>query len=229
MPRAILICAAALLVSAGVTVTADPPQPSPTQIAWQLEFEHAAPKRIEVQLPGDDAPTVYWYLLYEVTNPSPRTQHFFPMFQLVTDDLSVVDTDKGISPLVFDAIKTRHQRTHPYLVHPTKAIGELLTGDDHARQSVAIWRADMTDANAFDIYIAGLSGETRAVANPDYDPTEPEVATLMTEGGQPIERTVNPPKFILRKTLQLGYRLPGSAKARGVVEPIQTRKIWILR
>lgn len=229
MPRLSVMVAAAAAAWLVATLHAAPPKPSPTQIAWELEFEHAVPKRIEVQLAGDDEPTTFWYLLYTVTNPSPRSQRFFPIFQLVTDELKVIDTDKGVSPLVFDAIKQRHRRTHPYLVHPTEAIGELRTGDDHARESVAIWRYDESDATRFDIFISGLSGETRLAPNPDHNPDQPVTTDVVERDGLPQRVTVNPDKFVLRKTLQLRYRLPGSGEARRGVEPVFVSQRWVMR
>jgi hypothetical protein len=141
-------------------------EPSPRPISWELRFDFVDPRRIEVDDPATGRREVYWYMLYTVTNPSGATQWFHPTFQLVTDDLKVIDTDMGISPLVFDAIRQRHKLTHKYLVSPTQAIGELRTGSDNARESVAIWRATDLNVTAFTIFVAGLSGEARLVRNP---------------------------------------------------------------
>ena len=58
----------------------------------------------------------------------PASQRFYPMFQIVTEDLKVFDTDIGISPLVFETIREQHKVTHKYLVHPTQAIGCCFPG-----------------------------------------------------------------------------------------------------
>ena len=180
MVRNVLV-SLAVLAAAGAASAVDigsGPSPSPTPVSWEFEFRHDPPRRIVVQLPATPQPTVFWYMVYTVTNPGPRTQDFFPLFQLVTDDLRVIDTDMGINPLVFNAIKERHKQTHPYLVRPTEAIGELLAGDDHARESVAIWRAGELDVHHFKTFIAGLSGEATFVPNPSYDPNRPETPPL---------------------------------------------------
>ncbi len=190
------------------------PEPSPAPVSWDIDFQFRDPQRIQVQLPGQAQPEVYWYLLYTATNRNDRSVRFFPIFQLVTEDLTVVDTDTGIHPLVFDAIKERHRRTYPDLVHPTKAIGDLLTGDDNARESVAIWRGVDLNSTNFAIYVAGLSGETRAVPNPGFDP----------QAGPD-----NPRHFTLRKTLEIRYQLPGSPAARAVVEPQRVDSRWVMR
>jgi hypothetical protein len=205
------------------------PRPSPTPIAWEMEFAFLDPQRIEVLVPGADEPEIYWYIVYTVTNTSPRTQRFFPTFQIVTEDLVVQDTDVGISMLVFDAIKARHAVTHPYLVTPTEAIGPLKTGADNARESVAIWRQiDLSD-NDFTVYVAGLSGEARAVPNPAYDPERPELTTVTGPDGRQRELVTNPKTFTLRKTLEIRYAIPGSPAARPQAVPERLRVRWILR
>lgn len=139
------------------------PAPSPTPISWEFEFQFLDPRRIEAQINGKTE--VFWYMVYTVVNTSGRTQRFFPTFQLVTEELKVLDTDTGIPAVVFDSIAERHRLTHPRLVHPTKAIGDLRAGNDYALESVAIWRQGDVKVNNFTIYVAGLSGETRFVGS----------------------------------------------------------------
>lgn len=208
----------------------DGPEPSPSQVTWELDFEFQPPRRVHVQLKGEKEPVSYWYMLYTVTNESPRTQRFFPMFQLVSDDLQVHVTDLGISPQVFQVIRERHRRTHPYLVSPTQAIGDIRSGDDNAIESVAIWRADIVPGKQFTVYIGGLSGETKSLPNPSYDPSKPESVDQRDEKGRPMKKIVNPRRFTLRKTLQLNYILPGSvAGQRALLSPELSSKSWIMR
>jgi hypothetical protein len=203
-------------------------EPSPRPISWELEFRFLDPRRIEVKGP-DGRNEVYWYVVYTVTNTSPRSQRFYPMFQIVTEDLKVFDTDIGISPLVFETIREQHKITHKYLVHPTQAIGALLSGADNARESVAVWRDIDLTINSFKLYVAGLSGETRSVPNPRYDPKRPEKETVKGPGGAETERVVNPKYFTLRKTLEISYALPGSPLARPGVLPERGAVRWIMR
>ncbi len=206
-------------------------EPSPVPISWELELKYLDPRRIDIQLPGSDKPQVFWYMVYTVTNPNQQSRRFYPICQFVTDELKIYNMDVGISPLVFDAIKERHKITHKYLVHPTKAVGALLSGDDNARESVAVWRdVDMPPSvNGFRIYVAGLSGETRLVPNPKYDPKQPEVRLVKDEGGREREEPVNPKAFTLRKTLELKYNLPGSPEARATVDAERGDMRWIMR
>jgi hypothetical protein len=205
------------------------PEPSPTPIAWELGFKFLDPQRIEVQLPGAQRPEVFWYMVYTVTNTSPRSQRFFPLFQIVTEDLRVHDTDMGIDPLVFDAIRERNRITHKYLVDPTKAIGALLSGDDYSRESVVIWRQIDLTLCGFSVYVAGLSGEMRFIPNPAHDPQKPETRKTTGPDGKATEVTVNPKNFTLRKTLQIRYTLPGSPDARPAAMPERDQVRWIMR
>lgn len=203
------------------------PQPSPVPIAWEFEFTFLDPQRIEVPTPGQGN-VVYWYVVYTVTNTSGRTQRFFPMFQIVTDDLRVLDTDTGIDLRVFEAIAKRHSVTHKYLVPPSKAIGAVLAGDDHAVESVAIWRqVDLTE-NAFRVYVSGLSGETQLAPNPAYASRKPESQTAEPVSDKPAAPA--PAKyFTLRKTLEIRYTLPGSPQARLHAAPQRGLVRWVMR
>lgn len=217
------------LGQAAATDVGTGPQPSPHPISWEFKFTFLDPQRIEVQVPGTAEPEVYWYVVYTVANTGPRAQQFFPTFQIVTEKLEVFDTDLGISPLVFEAIRERHRLTHKYLVHPTEAIGPLQAGEDHARESVAIWRDIDLTQNSFSVYVAGLSGETRFVVNPAYDPDEPETISVPGPTGRPRDLAVNPQYFTLRKTLEIRYTLPGSPGARPVAVPQRGEVRWIMR
>jgi len=204
------------------------PQPSPTPVAWEFELAFEDPKRIDVFVPGEGT-TTYWYMLYTVSNPGRQGQRFFPLFQIVTEDLQVVDTDMGINLRVFDEIAARHNKVYKYLVPPTQAIGALLAGDDNARESVAIWRGVDLSQTAFSIFVAGLSGETRVVENPAYKPGEPETRSFIGPDGRPTAVTLNPKTFTLRKTLEVQYTLPGSKHARTVTAPQRGQVRWVMR
>jgi len=205
------------------------PEPSPNPVSWEFKFQFTDPQRIEVFLPDRGQTRTYWYMLYTVTNPGDRTQHFFPLFQLVTDDLQVIDTDLGISPLVFAAIRERHALTHRYLISPTEVIGDLKTGDDNAKESVAIWRQIDLNVDNFKIYVTGLSGESRFVRNPVYDPDQPETTQVTGDDGRTSEVVVNPKFFTLRKTLEIRYTLPGSPERRYLANARRTGLRWVMR
>lgn len=206
------------------------PQPAPWPIAWEFELRFHDPQRIEVQIPGQSKPQTYWYLLYTAVNTSDNTQPFFPIFELVTEDLRVFHTDVGIHPVVFEAIRQRHRNTHPELVSPREALGELRAGEDYARESVAVWRGvDLTAVN-FSIYVAGLSGETQILANPAWHPDGAQtVRVSRPPSGFEYETELNPRYFTLRKTLEIRYRVPGSPRARASAAPVRVSTRWVMR
>ncbi len=208
---------------------ADRPKPSPIAIAWEIEFKFVDLQRIEIKSRETGEMEIYWYMVYTATNLSDRAQHFFPMFKIVTEDLTATESDMGLDPLIFKAIKERYRKTYPYLVPPIKAIGNLMSGDDNARESVAIWPQIDLDVNNFSVFVAGLSGERRFMRNPQYDSSKPETVVVTDAAGQKRERTVNPKFFTLRKTLEIPYHLPGSPDTRGRSEPRRGQPRWIMR
>lgn len=207
----------------------DGPKPAPYAKAWELRLDFVDPRRIEAQDPRTGRRETFWYMVYTVTNVSSETQDFFPLFELVTQDLRVIDTDKGIPPVVFNAIRERHKQTHKYLVHPVKAIGPIRVGAGNAIESVAIWRDAALKVNEFRIYVAGLSGETLVMENPTFDPEQPEMEMRPGPDGRPRLYRTNPRYFTLRKTLELAYEMPGSDFALGRVAPNRVRSRWIMR
>lgn len=233
--RLVSICGLHIMSAAGMVAFAQTtppvgvgPEPSPIPISWELDFKFLDLRRLEVQLPGSP-PETYWYLVYTVTNTSDRSQHFFPMFSIVTEDLKTIESDMGISPLVFQTIKERHKLTHPDLVHPTQAIGDLKSGEDNARESVAIWRQFDLKVNNISVFVAGLSGEKRFVRNPRYDGSKPEATVITGTDGKQVEHATNPKFFVLRKTLEIPYSLPGSPQTRELGEPQRGKIRWLMR
>ncbi len=195
------------------------PKPSDTPVAWEFELTFLDPRRIEVPRQGSITPDVYWYVVYTVQNPGRRAERFFPIFQIVTEDLRVIDTDMAIGLDVFDAIAERHKTLHKQLVPPTMAIGALLSGDDNARESVAIWRdVDLTENN-FSIFVAGLSGENQVMQMPVK-----KKGDVMGPGGKSAVQT-----FTLRKTLEIQYTLPGSPDSRRNAMPERGTVRWVMR
>jgi len=150
------------------------PVPNRVPKSWELEFDFVDPQTMTVQLPGQPRPQTFWYMLYTVTNKSGREVQFLPRFDLMTDRMQVIRGDPGVHPMVFEAIKRRHRPTHPLLVEPVKAMGRLLQGPDNAKGSVAIWPQLDIRANGFTIFVAGLSGESVLLRNPNYKPDRPQ-------------------------------------------------------
>ncbi|MCP4593788.1 MAG: hypothetical protein GY842_23900 [bacterium] len=210
------IPSAVLAVSLAAATAMAAPEPSMAPKSWELEFRFHDPARIAVTLPGDTRPTTFWYMIYTVTNRTDREVDFYPQFDLVTDGLRVFRSGDEVSPSVFDAIRRRHHKQHPFLFEPLKASGKLLRGTDNSRTSVAIFRQFDAEASHFTIYAAGLSGEVTRVANPAFDGQKPR-----TNG--------NTPFFTLRKTLAIEYDIPGDLVSRKRAAPIRAGRRWVMR
>jgi hypothetical protein len=206
----------ALVVLAGVALGQAAPEPKLDSDAWQLEFDFHDLQRLNLVLPGDREPTSFWYLLYTVTNSSGQDVGFYPTFDLVTNTLEVVEGGRKISPSVYDAISARHKKLYPFFRPPTQVMGKLLEGVDNARTSAAVFRDFDPEASSFRLYIAGLSGEIETVLNPGFDPDQPESVE-------------NQRSFILRKTLEITYDLPGDPQTRNFAVPQREATAWVMR
>lgn len=211
------------------TVASAAPTPSIAPKSWQLEFEFTDPRRLTVQVPGEAAPRIYWYMLYTVTNNSGRDVQFLPRFEIVTDKLQVLETDATADPAVFAAIKKLHAKDRPFLLEPLEVMGKLLQGSDNAKDSVAIWQDFTADARQFTVFVGGLSGESVILPNPTYDSAKPEFVMKDLPGGAKVKVTTNPKRFVLYKTLSVAYRLPGDDQARKQAEPNREKVDWLMR
>lgn len=212
LPMTCLVVASALTGSAALAA----PQPSLVPKSWELEIDFYDPARIEVTLPGESKPAVFWYVLYTVTNRTGRDVSFYPQFELVTDTLDVVRGGDGVSLRVYDAIRERHGKLHPFMVEPLEVSGRLLQGKENSRTSAAIFRDFNRDASRFTLFMAGLSGEVVRVPNPAFDSARPADEQ-------------NPQFFTLRKTLAIKYDLPGDLGTRESSVPIRTNREWVMR
>ena len=197
---------------------ADPPEPSPYPISWELTFEHKEPRRIVVNVSGSRTPKAYWYLPYTITNEGEEAQDFIPQFQLLTARGKIHRSGRNIPKQVFDAIRGRER--NDLLVPPTRVGGEIRPGVDQARDSVAIWEEPEPDMDTFRIFVGGLSGEFVELKDDEGKP-------LTDSKGEPI---------ILRKTLQLTYHTNGDEVYPGE-DPLQkgegrigrNAKVWVMR
>jgi hypothetical protein len=219
-------CALLLAVGTMVLTTADrgwaAPTPGASAANWEIDFEYRDLERIVVQQPGDDAPQVYWYMIYTATNNTGAEIDFIPSFEIVTDTLRRSESSVGVPAGVFEIIKKRHKEVYPLLMSPLKSFGRLLRGVDNAKDSVAIWRQFDLNANRASVYVNGLSGERLRVSNP---------AWRLQQSGARLSNLPEIPQFItLKKTLKVDYRVPGDAETRREsAEAQRTKQSWVMR
>lgn len=229
MKRAMMVvaaCAAAVLVGPPKAQTA--PKPSFIPVSWEIEFDNLAPRAIMVREGTEAKPKLFWYVKYTVTNRNrdkagkPVDVEFRPDFVLYTDTGDLIRSQTSILGPVYDAIVKAEN--DPLMVSPRGVDGKLLFGADNAKTSVAIWPDFDAKAGRIDIFVGGLSGESKTV----------QLASPVTEvepgyGPDAKPRTVKRTKVVLAKTLQLTYSVPGEAPARKNIEPQLVEKAWVMR
>lgn len=191
------------------------PKPSPYPVAWQLTFTSIKPQRIVITPPGATTPQAYWYIPYSVINNSRDEQEFLPVFEMMTQDGKVIRSDKDIPDSVLAEIRVREK--NPDLLSALKAAGTLRVGIDQAKMAVAVWKEPQVMMGQFKIFVGGLSGEN---------------VVLTDENGKTVENTdANGKKApaVVRKTLQLTYKLLGDELYPGV-DPIEKiAEEWVMR
>ena len=199
------IAAAALIGLALTTPRAQAyPEPSSVLTSWQLDFSYPKPQTIAVRLAGEDQASHYRYITYTVTNNTGKDRLFVPEVEILTDAGDLIQANRGIPPAVFRAIENRED--NPLLKNPVQVVGRILQGEDHAKDSVIIWKAPDHDVDNVRLFLAGLSGETREIEDPKTGETR-----------------------VLRKTLMLEYNTPGDTRNPGSTPFELENEQWILR
>ncbi len=185
------------------------PEPNPIPSRWELRVRAGHLRLATVQLEGK-GPRVYYYLTYTVENNSGQDRRFAPSFYLSTKEGTQLRSGQGVPSAVTQEIQRRLD--NPLLLDQISMLkGLLLQGRENAKQGMVVWPADDLDIDRIHVYCLGFSGETKT-----YRITDPET-------GQ--KRDV-----VLRKTLELRYRVPGEMVGYGST-PLQKshKPRWIMR
>ena len=199
-----LVCSAITFSNSRLLAYAEP-APAPT--SWQLDFTYPVPRTIAVR-DIDRRVQWYWYMPYKIVNNSGQEQFFVPDFTIATHHGDIITAGRGIPPHVFTAVK--QELDNRLLENPLQASGRILLGEDHSRESVAIWPVFQHDVDYQTIFVAGLSGESAIIKHP------------LTGKDVP-----------LRKSLMLTYHMPGSRSPS--VNPQQQavrllgKPTWVMR
>ena len=177
------------------------PKPDLVPRSWELDFSYRHPALIAVK--NDEGERRwYWYLKYTVVNRTGQERLFVPQFTIATSEGDVVSANENVPTRVFQAIKKRLDNR--LLESPVRVIGQLLIGEDHAKESVAIWPVLDHDVDRMRIFIEGLSGETEVIER---------------DGEQ----------VVLRKTRVLDYHLPGNPAEQDDIRVLPVRRSWVMR
>ena len=224
MKRLVLLFAC-IAVAVGVSIAADEDvrseRLSSTPVTWQLDFQPLGVIRpITVTLPGEDTPRTFWYLRYRVTNETGQDRQFIPSFDLCTNTGQLFTDRTAVPKAVYDTIKELHNQ--PLMESLTEVTGQLLEGEDNAKDGVAIWPDIDPAAGRLEVYIGGLSGDHIRLKLP--------MAVTMTRrlpDGESV--TIKTDEVVLHRTMLLVFDLPGEASARKTTPAVLLKKRWMMR
>lgn len=155
---------------------------------WILDFAFRPMRMIDVDVPGKGRKRVH-YLYYRVVNHTGKPRRFVPQFSLVDDQGKRYD-----DVVLPQAVKNIQAREAPQteLLGAVSIMGMLTPstkeGIDDAVYGVAIWDKVDLNADAFKVYVRGLSDGYQIVQPP--------------ENAKPVT------KF---KTLRIDFQRPGDA------------------
>ncbi len=129
-------------------------------------------------------PRRYFYMTFKVINNSGTDLLFAPAFEMSTGEGDVIRSGRDVPQLVTESLLKSTQNL--YIQDQISIIGDMLQGEENARDGIVVWNAVDLNPEQVTVYVAGLSGETATVTAGD--------------GKQ---------KFTLRKTMQVDFSSPG--------------------
>jgi hypothetical protein len=135
---------------------------------WVLDLAFKPMRMMEIEIPGKGRRKVH-YLYYRVVNRTGQPRMFVPQFTLVTDRGQRFEDTAGLSQAV-KLIQAREGATIPLLgaVSSTGILPESTKDNvDDAIFGVAIWDNVDFRADAFKVYVRGLSDAYQEVTPPD--------------------------------------------------------------
>lgn len=217
-PRSIVACAAlvassyALVPSLAQTATNQPqqavvPEPDPVPRRWQLDFTPGALRTVTLTM-GDGTVRSFAYMTYKVVNNTGQDLLFAPSLEMSTDEGSLIRAGREVPADATRRILDSLQ--NPFLQDQISVVGPLLQGEENAREGLAVWLLPDVSVAEMTVYIAGLSGETRAIETKD-------------------SKTGETNRTLLRKTMMIKYFGPGEVDPASGNEIYRADDRWILR
>lgn len=175
------------------------------RLGWELDIT-PGPMRLFVD-PADGRP--YWYFTYKAENNSGRDLRFAPKLELVDEEGRITVSGHGVPSDVTRKLMTL--LNNPLLEDQNQILGDILQGEQHAREGIVVFPAQHIESNELFLYVSGISSERQRVTD------------------------VNGGPVILRRQFRVAYQVPGNATARGS-EPLplldegkEPNPRWILR
>ncbi len=143
------------------------PLPKDRDGIWVLEFAFKPVRMIEVEVPGKGRRKVH-YLYYKVVNRTGKPRMFVPQFTLVTD--TGMRYEDSVLPVAVKKIQAKEDPSKN-LLGAVNVMGMIppseREGIDDAVFGVAIWDDVDYKADAFKVFVRGLSDGYQVVTPPD--------------------------------------------------------------
>ena len=178
-------------------------RPSIVPVAWELDFTHDRPRTFLAEH-GDGSVGWYLYVTYKVTNRSGGVRVFVPEMILATELGHIRRAGECVSARVTEQI-IRHVG-NPMLENPNRVVGHIFEGEEHARESVAVWPMPDPEVTHTRLFFGGLSGETQVVRDP-----------------------VTGDSVLTDKVLMVTYRLPGQPATPHRRPFVELERRWVMR
>jgi hypothetical protein len=143
------------------------PLPKDRDGIFVLEFAFKPMRMVDVEIPGKGRRKIH-YIYYRVVNRTGKPVRFVPQFTLVTD--AGQRYEDAVLPQAVRIIQNREDPTTA-IVGAVSSTGTLLPsskeGVDDALFGVAVWDSVDFKADAFKVFVRGLSDGFQVVKSPD--------------------------------------------------------------
>ena len=199
----------ALIIVLFIAFVVAAPRPSlaPDAGIWTLDVVYTHPVQYTTRDNEGNAQR-YWYMVLSLTNNTGEDVPFYPKFEMMTDTWQMSKADFGITSRVYSALKSMNEGNFPFLESMDEVDNVILQGEDNAVDLLVVWKDFDVAAKGVKFFFAGMSNETAVVE------TESEGETT---------------RYILQKTLELNYSIPGDERKRDSQQLVFDSQRWIMR
>jgi hypothetical protein len=183
------------------------PEPDPVPKRWELNITPGPLRVATVDVPKI-GPRAYFYFTYKAVNNTGTDLLFAPSFELSTDEGDLMHAGREVPTVVTQEILRRLD--NPFLQDQINVIGQILQGEENAKEGLVIWPVPTLRPGQVTIYCKGFSGETKAIDIPDRAAAGVRHITLSKQ-------------FMLR------FNLPGELDTRESAPLAVSERRWIMR
>lgn len=196
------VMAAAVAVSGAAFGLGMAPEPDPVPRRWELQFDASSLQIANVKVPNVGV-RPFVFVTYRVINNSGQDVFFAPAFDLGNGEGDVIRSGRDVPQSVTAELMASVK--NPHIQDQVQVIGDILQGEAHAKDGIAIWPLNDLNPTEVVVYATGLSGESKTISSPD-----------------------GKTKFVVRKTARLEYEAPGMLDGRKTALELKQRG-WIMR